>query len=79
VTSAHYRRGGFGKQLMAEACRRHDMLYPYLPNRIGAQARLENFYLEFGFITDSIPYMEDGIVHVEMQRPAQKPHKPLHI
>ncbi len=71
ITTTNYRRGGFGKQLMQEACLRHDALTPNLPNRIGAQARLEKFYENFGFATDSAPYMEDGIVHVEMQRPAR--------
>jgi ElaA protein len=43
-------------------------LYPGLPNRIGAQARLEKFYRGFGFVTDSDEYIEDGIPHLEMQR-----------
>lgn len=68
ITTTHYRRGGFGKQLMHEACRRHDTLYPTLANRIGAQARLEKFYAAFGYVVDSAPYLEDGIDHVEMQR-----------
>jgi ElaA protein len=71
ITSSKFRRCGYGKQLMAEACRRHDTLYPALPNRIGAQARLEKFYQGFGYVTDSAPYIEDGIPHLEMQRPAK--------
>ena len=38
--------------------------------RIGAQRYLERFYGEFGFATVSEPYDEDGIMHVEMLRPA---------
>ena len=53
---------------MAEALRRHDSLYPGLPNRIGAQQRLENFYNGFGYKTVSDIYIEDGIPHVEMLR-----------
>ncbi len=68
ITTKGYRLGGYGKQLMAEACRRHDALYPATPNRIGAQARLEKFYRRFGFVADSAEYIEDGIPHVEMQR-----------
>lgn len=71
ITTRDYRLGGFGKQLMREACARHDHLYPDLPNRIGAQARLEKFYQSFGFVTDSDVYIEDGIPHLEMQRPSQ--------
>lgn len=70
VTTRNYRSGGFGKQLMREACDNHDALYPNTPNRIGAQARLEKFYQNFGFVTDSDLYMEDGIPHLEMQRQA---------
>jgi ElaA protein len=68
ITTRDFRLGGYGKQLMAEACRRHDALYPGQPNRIGAQARLEKFYQGFGFVTDSAEYIEDGIPHLEMQR-----------
>lgn len=68
ITTKDYRLGGFGKLLMREACTRHDALYPGVPNRIGAQARLEKFYQGFGFVTDSAPYIEDGIPHLEMQR-----------
>lgn len=68
ITTAKFRSGGFGKALLAEACWRHDALYPGLPNRIGAQARLEKFYRGFGFVTDSDEYLEDGIPHLEMQR-----------
>jgi ElaA protein len=68
ITTPKYRLGGYGKALLAEACARHDALYPKLPNRIGAQARLEKFYQGFGFVTDSDEYIEDGIPHLEMQR-----------
>lgn len=68
ITTKDYRLGGYGKQLMVEACRHHDALYPGMPNRIGAQARLEKFYQGFGFVTDSAEYIEDGIPHLEMQR-----------
>ena len=70
ITAGNFRLKGYGKQLMAEACRRHDVLYPDLPSRIGAQARLEKFYQGFGFVTDSAEYIEDGIPHLEMQRAA---------
>ena len=68
VTPRAFRSKGFGKTLMAEALRRHEQLYPGHANRIGAQQRLEKFYLDFGFRTVSDMYMEDGIPHVEMLR-----------
>jgi ElaA protein len=70
ITTRDYRLGGYGKALMREACAKHDQLNPNLPNRIGAQARLEKFYQGFGFVTDSAPYIEDGIPHLEMMRRA---------
>jgi ElaA protein len=72
ITPQRFRREGFGRLLMAEACARHDALFPRAPNRIGAQARLEKFYQAFGFVTDSAPYIEDGIPHLEMQRAAKE-------
>jgi ElaA protein len=70
VTPPALRREGFGRELMAEALRRADTLWPGKPIRIGAQQRLERFYEDFGFATASAPYDEDGILHIEMLRPA---------
>jgi len=53
---------------MREGLARAAALYPGRPVRIGAQQRLERFYVEFGFRTVSAPYDEDGIAHVEMLR-----------
>jgi ElaA protein len=70
VTLPKLRGTGCGRELMAEALRRADTLWPGKSIRIGAQQRLERFYEDFGFATASAPYDEDGIVHVEMLRPA---------
>ena len=40
--------------------------------RIGAQARLKDFYQRHGFTDAGVPYVEDGIDHLEMLwQPAQ--------
>jgi ElaA protein len=70
VTLPALRRTGCGRELMAEALRRADTLWPGRSIRIGAQHRLERFYEDFGFATASEPYIEDGIPHIEMLRPA---------
>lgn len=70
VTPRAFRAKGYGRLLMAEALARHDALYPALANRIGAQARLERFYQDFGYQTMSDVYIEDDIPHLEMLRPA---------
>ena len=47
-----------------------ERLWPGKAFRIGAQRYLERFYGDFGFVAVGEPYDEDGIVHVEMLRPA---------
>jgi ElaA protein len=70
VTTQAARGTGRGRALMKEAIARAEKLWPGRPIRIGAQQRLERFYEDFGFVTASAPYDEDGILHVEMVRPA---------
>ena len=68
VTAAAVRGTGMGKELMAEALRRVESLAPGQVIKIAAQRRLERFYTELGFKVVSLPYEEDGIVHVDMVR-----------
>jgi len=66
VVAPAYRGTGLGKELM----QRGIAAAGAGPIRIGAQAHLERFYGELGFQRVSEPYVEDGIPHVEMIRPA---------
>jgi ElaA protein len=66
ITTEAVRGTGLGRALMEEALRRSATLWPGTAVRIGAQQRLERFYQSLGFVTDSEPYDEDGIPHVEM-------------
>lgn len=70
VTAQRVRRTGLGRALVAEGLAGHARLWPGLPNRIGAQARLEAFYESFGWRRAGENYIEDGIPHLEMRRPA---------
>ncbi len=70
VSHPDVRGTGAGRRLMAEALRRLDELAPGAPVRIGAQKYLERFYAAFGFARAGDDYLEDGIVHLEMVRPA---------
>jgi len=70
LTTAAGRKTGAGRALMREAVARTNALWPGRDIRIGAQRYLERFYGDFGFVTASEPYDEDGIVHVEMVRAA---------
>jgi ElaA protein len=55
---------------MREGVRKSSEIYPQHGIRIGAQRYLESFYADFGFRPASEPYLEDGIEHIEMLRPA---------
>ncbi len=76
VTSPAARGLALGHTLMARACDELQGLWGAQPIRIGAQAHLQSFYGRHGFVTDSPPYDEDGIAHVEMLRPADPPTPP---
>jgi ElaA protein len=66
LTAPEARGTGLGKELMRRGI---DAAGPG-PIRIGAQAHLERFYGELGFVRASDLYDEDGIPHIEMLRPA---------
>jgi len=70
LTMAAARGSGAGRDLMLESLARAERLWPGRALRIGAQQYLEKFYGSLGFKTVSAPYDEDGIMHVEMVRPA---------
>ena len=72
LTVAPFRRIGLGRPLMKEGLRKAAELHPGHAVRIGAQIRLERFYQSLGFHTVSEMYIEDGIEHVQMLRPADR-------
>lgn len=70
VTSPAARGRALGHTLMAQAYQALLALWGPQAIRIGAQAHLQPFYAQHGFATASEPYLEDGIWHVEMFKPA---------
>ncbi|MBA2540045.1 MAG: GNAT family N-acetyltransferase [Deltaproteobacteria bacterium] len=64
ITAPEARGTGLGRELM----RRGIAACGAGPIRIGAQAHLEKFYGELGFVRASELYDEDGIPHIEMLR-----------
>ncbi len=66
VTAASVRRDGYGRLLMEESIKHCVALWPGETIMISAQQYLEKFYRSFGFETKSEPYLEDGILHIEM-------------
>jgi ElaA protein len=70
VTAMDVRRGGWGKALMRRSLDEVHAAWPGVPIRISAQQYLEAFYSDFAFTTQGASYLEDGIPHVAMTRPA---------
>ena len=64
ITAPEARGTGLGKTLMQRGL----ALAGTVPVRIGAQAHLEKFYGDLGFVRTSDVYDEDGIPHIEMLR-----------
>lgn len=57
-----------GQQLMSKALESCTRRWPEKPIYLGAQAHLQNFYGQFGFIPVTDIYEEDGIPHIGMAR-----------
>ena len=68
VTHSAVRGSGAGHALMQRALASMAHQWGQQPIRIGAQARLEHFYAQHGFVKAGAPYVEDGIPHIEMLR-----------
>ena len=64
ITAPEARGTGLGRELMQRAI----VECGDAPIRIGAQAHLEKFYSELGFVRASDEYDDDGIPHIEMVR-----------
>ncbi len=70
MVAATARRLGLGQALMVEGIARSRGAWPGQAIVINAQLRLEAFYRSLGFLTEGMPYVEDGIDHVAMRLPA---------
>jgi ElaA protein len=69
ITRSTLRGSGAGHVLVRQAIDSVTQQWGPQAIRIGAQARLENFYRQHGFEQTGEPYIEDGIPHIEMLRP----------
>jgi ElaA protein len=75
LTALSHRGTGLGRALMRRAIVATRERWPGAPIRISAQCHLQRFYAGFGFRTDSAPYDEDGIEHVDMQLDRVEPEQ----
>ncbi|MBN9236595.1 MULTISPECIES: GNAT family N-acetyltransferase [Phyllobacteriaceae] len=69
VVSPRHRGKRLGEHLMSEAIGACERLYPGRSIALSAQSHLQGFYSTFGFVAVSDEYLEDGIPHIDMQRP----------
>ncbi len=70
ITALSARGTGLGRELVRRAVAEAEALFPGAGLRISAQAHLARFYGGFGFVPVGEEYLEDGIPHLEMLRPA---------
>jgi ElaA protein len=70
ATAPAARSNGTASRLMAHALR---LLGDDATVTLDAQAQLEGWYARFGFARSGQPFVEDGIPHVPMDRPAHRP------
>lgn len=70
ITTMPARGTGLGRELVRRAVEQAVSLHPGQGIRISAQAHLARFYAGFGFAPVGEEYLEDGIPHIEMLRPA---------
>ncbi|MRH68872.1 GNAT family N-acetyltransferase [Escherichia coli] len=68
IVSEALRGEKIGQQLMSKAQESCTRRWPEKPIYLGAQAHLQNFYGQFGFIPVTDIYEEDGIPHIGMAR-----------
>ena len=66
VTAPHARGEGLAGRLVAAAL----TIIGNRPSVLGAQSHLKNFYAKFGYEQTGPEYLEDGIPHIPMRRPA---------
>ncbi|MGI6334819.1 MAG: GNAT family N-acetyltransferase [Saccharofermentanales bacterium] len=73
VVDRTWRGRGIARKLMQQALSWCRALYPGVEIRISAQKHLKGFYAQYGFQVCTGDYLEEGILHVGMIRPADDP------
>ncbi|WP_434990910.1 GNAT family N-acetyltransferase [Xanthomonas melonis] len=70
VIGPPFRGSGLAHALLREGIRLAHAHWPACAIQLGAQTHLQSFYATHGFAPASAPYLEDGIPHLDMLRPA---------
>ncbi|MDP6933270.1 MAG: GNAT family N-acetyltransferase [Myxococcota bacterium] len=71
VVASTERGTGLGRRLMEEGLVRVNQTWGPVAVKVSAQAHLERFYRSLGFEVVGEGYLEDGIEHLPMTRPAR--------
>ena len=71
AVASQLRRRGLGRRLMEEGLRFCRESYPAQDIILAAQLTLVPFYSSFGFVVISEPYVDFGVMHIEMR---MRPH-----
>ncbi|MGY3942313.1 GNAT family N-acetyltransferase [Aeromonas tecta] len=68
VSSPASRGGGLGHRLLSEAVKGCETVWPGHSIWLGAQAHLQGFYGQHGFVAEGEGYIEDDIPHMGMRK-----------
>jgi ElaA protein len=70
VTASSVRRSGLGRELMQRSVEHCEKLFGKTAVQLAAQLYLKKFYESLGFLPTGDIYLEDGIEHIKMKKPA---------
>lgn len=68
ITRAPYRGKGIGHALIEQGIARCEQRWPGAAIHLSAQAHLQGYYGQHGFVACGEGYLEDGIPHIGMNR-----------
>ncbi|MCW0923844.1 GNAT family N-acetyltransferase [Pseudomonas atacamensis] len=68
VTAPAGRGKGLGHAMMEQALKQAEKHWPQVPIYLSAQAHLQRYYGQYGFVSVGEEYLEDDIPHIGMRR-----------
>lgn len=68
-----YRGKQLGQALVVQAIKECRLRWPSAPIAISAQAHLQAYYEQFGFVAEGNPYDDAGVEHIHMCIAVEKP------
>lgn len=68
LTAPAGRGKGLGHEMMEQALKQAEKRWPEVPIYLSAQAHLQGYYGQYGFVVAGEEYLEDDIPHIGMRR-----------